>query len=98
MNIFFRSNLDCVHKYINNLKTDRHLPRVGERVEICFDGRKSFELEVVSVRHVMYANHPGTISEISIELHIPKWRNCSIAEWEQWFRKHVEEGSVNEKL
>lgn len=103
LTVRFRSNLDYVKGYLNRLNDawpeafPGQIPAVGTQIEFTFDKwereksfKASFYLDVVAVRfnptaETLVERRPGVVS---VELHAPRIHG-SVAEWEEYFRRHV---------
>lgn len=105
MRVAFHTNLDLPKRYVSEL-TDRWgadpPPIVGDQVVfnvVDSTEPREFRLEVVSRRWLRakrgdwlpdgrIANGPENICRV--ELHIPRVPAMSIADWEKYYRRHVE--------
>lgn len=91
MKISFHTNLDTAQRYISYNMGEEwdHVPQIGSYILFDLPGavipRSTFDLEVVAVR---YSTEVLGI-RACVELHIPKVRNMSVAQWEEWMNRRL---------
>lgn len=81
----FRTNIDCMKRFMNRISGLEISPSVGDLVQVYRDSGLEIELAVVrrTIEGLVYSN-----PELVCELHLPPHRWENLSQFEAVMRKH----------